>query len=134
MIVPEVAFLMYSLPRECLHAIWHATFETYFNNEMSCLVFVIACQIALQLVRQGAIIEPAVPVAELDAEKVESIETSTESVEVSSNKQNNETLEEAEIVHTDQTPEEAEIVQTDPQPDNVQSPLDQPTDSKVSER
>ncbi|KAL9341431.1 hypothetical protein Peur_064756 [Populus x canadensis] len=87
-------------------------------------------KIALQLVRQGAIIEPAVPVAELDVEKVESIETSTESVEVRSNKQNNETLEEAEIVHTDQTPEEAEIVQTDPQPDNVQSPLDQATDSK----
>jgi len=85
-------------------------------------------------VRQGAIIEPAVPVAELDVEKVESIETSTESVEVRCNKQNNETLEEAEIVHTDQTPEEAEIVQTDPQPDNVQSPLDQATDSKVSER
>ncbi|KAJ6974180.1 hypothetical protein NC653_030303 [Populus alba x Populus x berolinensis] len=87
-------------------------------------------KIALQLVRQGAIIEPAVPVAELDAEKVECIETSTQSVEVSSNKQNNETLEEAEIVHTDQTPEEAEIVQTDLQPDNVQSPLDQPTGSK----
>jgi hypothetical protein len=132
MIVPEVAFLMYSLPRECLHAIWHATFETYFNNEMSCLVFVIACQIALQLVRQGAIIESAVPVAELNEAKVECVETSTESVDVSSNKQNNETPEEAEIVHTGQTLEEAEIVQMNPQPDDLQSSTDQPTDSKVS--
>ncbi|KAJ6694456.1 hypothetical protein OIU85_005168 [Salix viminalis] len=87
-------------------------------------------KIALQLVRQGALIEPAVPVAELDAEKIECAETSTESVEVNSKKQNNEILEEAEIVHTDQTPEEAEIVQMDPQPNHVQSPLDQPTDSK----
>lgn len=84
--------------------------------------------------RQGALIEPAVPVAELDAEKIECVETSTESVEANCKKQNNEILEEAEIVHTDQTPEEAEIVQMDPQPNHVQSPLDQPTDSKVSER
>ncbi|KAJ6359640.1 hypothetical protein OIU77_003780 [Salix suchowensis] len=87
-------------------------------------------KIALQLVRQGALIEPAVPVAELDAEKIECVETSTESVEVNSKKQNNEILEEAEIVRTDQTPEEAEIVKMDPQPNHVQSPLDQPTDSK----
>jgi Lon-like ATP-dependent protease len=94
--------------------------------------FVIACQIALQLVRQGAIIESAVPVAELNEAKVECVETSTESVDVSSNKQNNETPEEAEIVHTGQTLEEAEIVQMNPQPDDLQSSTDQPTDSKVS--
>ncbi|KAI5587146.1 hypothetical protein BDE02_05G011800 [Populus trichocarpa] len=87
-------------------------------------------KIALQLVRQGAIIESAVPVAELNEAKVECVETSTESVDVSSNKQNDETPEEAEIVHTGQTLEEAEIVQMNPQPDDLQSSTDQPTDSK----
>ncbi|KAF2288326.1 hypothetical protein GH714_006027 [Hevea brasiliensis] len=76
-------------------------------------------QIALKLVRQGELSESDVS-GETKKAKAESVQSSSESVEGSSNKQNNETSVEAETVTIDQPS------------DQIQGPVDQPADSKVS--
>lgn len=99
-------------------------FEKCLNGEVylvpCCLTFcVIACQIALRLVRQGELSEPDVSGESKKAE-AESIQSSSGSNEASRNEENDETSVEAETVMTDQPSEQ------------IQCPVDQPANSKVS--